>query len=115
VHSDLEDETVLEALNLKGVEDRGKVIGVELDLYVGRKSEDEYAELKKKSEAEEGEARKGGGGTYVDDGTNDLLDLTGLDLGGSGVGAGCIADSRTASVTACCERSECVFTRSEAE
>lgn len=27
--------------------------------------------------------------TYVDDGTNDLLDLTGLDLGGGGVGAGC--------------------------
>jgi hypothetical protein len=32
VHGDLEDEAVLEALNLKRVEDRGKVVGLELDL-----------------------------------------------------------------------------------
>lgn len=32
VHGDLEDEAVLEALNLESVEDRGKVVGLELDL-----------------------------------------------------------------------------------
>lgn len=32
MHGDLENETVLKALDLESVENRGKVIGIELDL-----------------------------------------------------------------------------------
>jgi hypothetical protein len=39
VHGDLKDETVLESLNLEGVEDGGKIIGIELDLWACRKCE----------------------------------------------------------------------------
>jgi len=38
VHGDLKDEAVLESLDLKRVEDRGKVIRVKLDLIVSKNS-----------------------------------------------------------------------------